>query len=186
METFCCYYSWGFLLFNSSILAASYWFSNLLTPNSFLVCFNSFSFSLNCFLYKPPSLLSFCDFFNYLSESCTSMASCLFSSSFLLTIIWYCMFSSLSWLIIKSFYWNLSSIILSSSGSAKVSLDLMTSSSCALRREHSSMYIFISTSISEILVDLMFLLCASISSYFTVSSDWRVLIFLFKLSCKWD
>lgn len=86
----------------------------------------------------------------------------------------------------RSYCWKRSSIRWSSVGSAKVSLDFITSSSWWRRRVHSSMYILISTSISPTFVFLIFFLSISASSNFYYKSVFNSLIFLFKLIVKCD
>ena len=97
------------------------------------------SFSLNSllnlelFFYEPRA------FFIRCSMSCTSIANWRFSSFFTYTAFSSSWFSFRCCWMTVSLCLNFYSIILSSCGSAKVSLLLMTSSSCDRSRLHSSM-----------------------------------------------
>lgn len=76
-------------------------------------------------------------------------------------------------------------MILNCCGSAKVSLDLITSSRLVLNLRHSSMYILISISVSWVLVFFRFLFSNSTSSAFTLNSCCYSLTFLFKFTTRW-
>ena len=84
-----------------------------------------------------------------------------------------------------SLYWNFCSMILSSWGSANVSFDLITSSSCFLSLRHSSMYILISISVSWVLVFLMLRFNNSTSSLRVFNSSCCSRTLRFKFITRW-
>lgn len=112
--------------------------------------------NLELFFYEPWA------FFMRCSMSCTSIANYRFSSFLSCTAFSSSWFSFRCCWMTVSLCLNFCSIILSSWGSANVSLLLMTSSSCERSRLHSSMYSFISISVSWVRVFLMFRFNSSI------------------------
>ena len=84
-----------------------------------------------------------------------------------------------------SLCWNFDSIIFSSWGSANVSFDFITSSSCFLSLKHSSMYILISISVSCVLVFLILRFSNSTSSLRVFSSSCYSRTLRFKFITRW-